>query len=102
MSRWRSLIVCTMLGAFGCTAGDTVTEPTGPESADQTFKRAAAARLASVLADASVRDQVLGALRERSPLALSELTGVIGDLGVVAGTDVVPELSLREPEGAHD
>jgi Protein of unknown function (DUF3103) len=102
MSRWRSLIVCTMLGAFGCTAGDSFTEPTGPESADQTFKRAAAARLASVLADASVRDQVLGALRERSPLALSELTGVIGELGVVAGTDVVPELSLREPERAHD
>ena len=102
MSRRSAAIVCTMLGAFGCTAGDPIAEPTGAESADQTFKRAAAARLASALTDASVRGQVLGALRERSPLALSELTGLIGEIDAAAGGDVVPEISLREPAGAYD
>jgi hypothetical protein len=102
MFRGKSAIVCAMLGAFGCTDGDKITEPAGAESADQTFKRAAAARLASVLADASARDQLIGALRERSPLALSELTGLIGEIDAAAGSDVVPEISLREPAGAYD
>jgi hypothetical protein len=91
-----------MLGAFGCAAGDQGTEPTGPESADQAFKRTAAAHLASALTDASARDQLLSALRERSPLALSELTGLIGQIDASAGSGVVPELSLREPAGAYD
>ena len=102
MYRGRSLIVCALVGAFGCTAGDAITEPTGAESADQAFKRAAAARLASALTDASARDQVLGELRQRGPVALSELTGLIGALEVAAESDVVPELSLREPAGAYD
>jgi hypothetical protein len=91
-----------MLGTFGCAAGDKSTEPTGPESADQAFKRTAAARLASVLADASAREQLMSALRERSPQALSSLTGLIGELDIAAGSDVVPELSLREPAGTYD
>jgi hypothetical protein len=91
-----------MLGAFGCAVGDNVTDPTGSESADQTFERAAAARLASVLTDAFARDQLISALRERSPLALSELTGLIGEIDAAAGSDVVPEISLREPAGAYD
>jgi hypothetical protein len=102
MYQWRSVIVCAMLGTFGCAAGDTITEPTGAEPADQTFKRAAAARLASALTDASVRDQMISALRQRSPLALSELTGLIGEIDAAADSDVVPEISLREPAGAHD
>lgn len=102
MYRWSSAMVCAMLGAFGCAIGDPITEPTEAEPADQTFKRAAAARLASALTDPSARDQLISALRQRSPLALSELTGLIGELEAAAGRDVVPELSLREPEGAHD
>ncbi|HSJ63377.1 MAG TPA: DUF3103 family protein [Gemmatimonadaceae bacterium] len=102
MYRRRAAIVCAMLGAFGCTADDKVTEPTGAESVDETFKRAAAARLASVLTDASVRGELIAALRERSPLALSELTGLIGEIDAAAGSDVVPEISLREPAGAYD
>ena len=102
MYRWRSVVVCAMLGAFGCGVGDTITEPTGAESADQTYKRAAAARLASVLAYASVRELVIGALRQRSPQALSELAGLIGEIDVAAERGVVPELSLREPAGSHD
>lgn len=97
----RSVIVCAMLGAFGCDLGAQSAGPTGAETADQAFKRAAAARLASALADPSARDQVMSALREQSPLALSALTGVIGELAA-PGRDVVPEVSLREPAGAYD
>ena len=102
MYQWRSVIVCAMLGAFGCAVGDQITEPTGAESADQTFKRAAATHLASALTDASVRDQLISRLRQRSPLALSELTELIGEIDAAAGSDVVPEISLREPAGAYD
>ena len=102
MSRWESVVVCAMLGTFGCAADDKSTEPTGAESADQTYKRTAAARLASVLADASARDQLMSALRERSPLALSGLTGLIGEIDAAAGSGVVPEVSLREPSGTYD
>ncbi len=92
MSRWRSVVVCAMLGTVGCAAGDRSTEPTGAESVDQAFKRTAAARLASVLADASARDQLMSALRERSPLALSELSALIGEIDTTAG-------SRRRPRG---
>jgi len=102
MSRWESVVVCAMLGTFGCAADDQSTEPTGAESVDQTYKRTAAARLASVLADASARDQLMSALRERSPLALSGLTGLIGEIDAAAGSGVVPEVSLRLPAGTYD
>jgi hypothetical protein len=90
-----------MFGAFGCAAGDTA-EPTGPAAADQTFKRTAAEHLAKVLGDASTREQLISALHQRSPLALSELRGLVGDIGATVGSDVVPEVSLREPAGASD
>jgi hypothetical protein len=91
-----------MLGGFGCAAGDAITEPSEPASADQAYKQAAAAHLASVLADPAARQQLIGALHERSPLALSELTGLIGAIDVPAGPDMVPELSLREPAWGLD
>lgn len=97
----RSVIVCAMLGAFGCDLGAQGAGPTA-ESADQAFKRAAAARLAAALAEPSTREQVMSALRAQSPLALSELTGIVGELDATAGRDVVPEVSLREPAGAYD
>lgn len=98
----RSVIVCAMLGAFGCDLGAQSAGPTSAETADQAFKRAAAARLAAVLADPSARDQVMSALRAQSPLALSSLTGLVGELDATAGSGVVPEVSLREPAGAYD
>lgn len=102
MYRWRSVIVCAMFGALGCAAGDNTAPPTGQVSADQTFKRAAAAHLAEVLTDASTREQLIGALHQRSPLALSELTTLIGHIDATVGSDVVPEISLREPAGTSD
>ena len=102
MYRWRSVSICAMFGAFGCAAGDMTSGPTGQTSADQTFKRTAAAHLAEVLSDASTRDQLIGELRQRSPLALSELTGLLGDIDATVGADIVPEVSLREPAGASD
>jgi len=102
MYKWRSVMICAMFGAFGCAAGDPAAGPTGQTSADQAFKRTVAARFAEVLGDASTRDQLIGALHQRSPLALSELTGLIGNIGATAGADVVPEISLREPAGASD
>lgn len=102
MYKWRSVMICAMFGAFGCAAGDTTAGPTGQTSADQTFERTAAAHLAEVLIDTSTRDQLIGQLRQRSPLALSELTGLIGDIGATVGADIVPEVSLREPAGASD
>lgn len=101
MQRWKSVIVCAMFGAFGCAAVDTTDEP-GQASADQTYKRTAAAHLAEVLTDPSIREQLIHQLHQRSPLALSELTGLIGDIGATVGSDVVPEISLREPAGTSD
>lgn len=95
-------MVCAIVGTFGCAVSDAVPEPTSAEPADQTFKRTAAARLASALTDPSAREQLISTLRQRSPLPLSELTGLIGALEVEAGSDVVPEISLREPAGFHD
>lgn len=110
MHRWGSVIACVMSGAFGCVTGEmeaassATAEPTGQASAVQTFKRTTAAYLAGVLSDASTREQLVGALRQRSPLALSELTALIGDIdtNVGIGDDAVPEVWLRAPEGTSD
>ena len=102
MYRWRSVIICAMSGVLGCAAGDPTAEPAAPVSADQAFKRAAAAHLAEVLTDPSLRDQLISDARRRGPLALSELTGLIGRIEVAPGGDVVPEISLREPAAASD
>ena len=100
--RSSSVMVCALVGAFGCAAGDPVPEPAGPESADQAFKRTAAAHLASALGDPAVRDELISALRQRGQLALSELTGLAGGLELAAPGDVVPEVSLRVPAGSFD
>jgi hypothetical protein len=107
MYRCRSVITCVLFGAFGCTTGnvDTVgsapTDPTGA-SADQTFKRTTAAHLADVLTDATTLAQLVGELRQRGPLALTELAGMIGDIDTDAATDAVPEVWLLEPPGSSD
>jgi hypothetical protein len=101
MCRWRALIVCAALGATGCATGDT-SELTGPESTDQAFKRAVAARFAEVLTDASLRVRLIGELHQHGPLALADLAGLIGPIGAVPDGDVVPEVSLREPADPGD
>ena len=96
----RSVIACVMLGAFGC-ATSTPAEPPGQASADLTFKRTTAEHLAEVLTDAPVREQLVGELRQRGPLALTELAPLLGTINNV-GSDGVPEVWLREPNGGSD
>jgi hypothetical protein len=96
------MIVCAMSGALGCAATSPAVEPSGPEAADQAFKQTAAARLAEVLEAPAAREVLLGSLRQRSPIALSEITGLIGALDASVRSDVVPEVSLREPAIARD
>ncbi|HEU4732705.1 MAG TPA: DUF3103 family protein [Kofleriaceae bacterium] len=94
-----------MFGAIGCATADLPSgsdEPAGQALADQTFKRTTAAHLAEVLTDPSVRDQVIGVLRQHDSVALRDLTPLIGDLPVGAGADRVPEVWLRAPEAASD
>jgi len=102
MYQCRSVIVCVMSGAFGCATGDmsAAGEREGQVSADQTFKRTTAAHLAEVLTDATVREQVVGALRQRGPLALTELAPLLGTINDV-GSNGVPEVWLREPSGVN-
>jgi len=103
MYQCRSVIACVMFGALGCATGasSAPAEPSGQESADQTFKRTTAEHLAEVLTDTATREQLVGELRQRGPLALSELTALIGDIGN-AGSTSVPEVWLREPSEASD
>jgi hypothetical protein len=97
-----------MFGAFGCATGDldpassAPAEPTGQASAEQTFKRTTAAYLAEVLSDAATRERVVDELRQRGPLALTELTALIGDIDTKGGDGAVPEVWLRQPEGVSD
>ena len=103
MVRCRSVIACVMFGAFGAfgCATSAPAEPPGQASADQTFKRTTAAHLAEVLTDTTTREQLVGELRQRGPLALTELTALIGDIGDVASSGV-PEIWLREPTAGPD
>ncbi|HEX2689891.1 MAG TPA: DUF3103 family protein [Kofleriaceae bacterium] len=97
-----------MFGAFGCTAGDLDTtssapaDPSEQASPDQTFKRTTAEHLADVLTDATTREQLVGTLRQRGPVALIELTALVGDLDAGVPGDAVPEIWLREPQGVSD
>lgn len=105
MSRCSSVIACVMFGALGCATGDldiAGSAPAGSASAEQTFKRTTAAHLAEVLTDGATRDQLVGALRQRGPLGLTELAPLIGELGAEAGSDAVPEVWLRDPAGGSD
>lgn len=102
MYRWRSAIVCVMFGAFGCAIPGMDTEPTGQASAVQTFKRTTAAHLAEVLTDATTRTQLVDELRQRGPLALADLTALIGDIDTYVGDEAVPEIWLLEPAGGSD
>jgi Protein of unknown function (DUF3103) len=112
MVRRSAVIACVMFGVFGCAAGEmdiTSAVPAEPAaSAVQAFKRVTAERLAEVLSDTATRERVMDELRRRGPLAVAELTPLIGGTGAstgdtgVTGNDAVPELWLREPEGASD
>jgi Protein of unknown function (DUF3103) len=105
MRRSRFLLACAVVGVFGCVGGepirdpiaDPVADPVGQAWADQMLKRATAAHLAGVLIDAPLRDQLISELRLRGPLALSEITGLVGEVGVEPLDGAVPEVSLREP-----
>lgn len=108
MYRWRSVIACVMFGAFGCATGEmdaassATAQPAAEASAVQTFKRTTAAHLAEVLSDAPTRERLVSELRQSGPLALSELTALIGNIDANLGDDAVPEIWLREPEGVSD
>ncbi|HET7502024.1 MAG TPA: DUF3103 family protein [Kofleriaceae bacterium] len=94
-----------MVGAIGCATADLTpasSGTTGPALADQTFKRTTAEHLSLVLTDGSVRDQLVGVLRQHDSVALRDLTALVGDLPLDAGPDAVPELWLRIPDGAGD
>jgi hypothetical protein len=97
-----------MFGAFGCATGDmdaassAPDEPAGAVSAVQTFKRTTAAQLAEALTDAATRERLIDELRQRGPLALTELGALIGDTVADLGDEAVPEVWLREPEGVSD
>ena len=102
MYRWRSVIACVMFGAVGCATSEMTVEPTGQTSADQTFKQTTAVHLAEALSDTATREQLVSELRQRGRLALTELTALVGDTGANVGSDAVPEVWLREPEGGSD
>jgi hypothetical protein len=105
MYRCRSVITCVIFGAFGCATGPmdaASSDPAGPAATEQTFKRTAAAHLASVLTDATVREQLVGQLRQHGPVALTELTALIGDIGGDVRSSGVPEVWLRAPSGTTD
>jgi len=103
MVRCRSVIACVMFGAFGAfgCATSAPAEPPGQASADKTFKRTTAAHLAAVLTDTTTREQLVGELRQRGPLALTELTALVGAIDDVANNGV-PEIWLREPTAGTD
>jgi len=78
MNRWRSVIVCAMVGAFGCAAGDTTAEPTARVSADQTFKRNRRRAPRQGARRCATREQLIRAYTTSADrkIALSELRGL--------------------------
>lgn len=99
MYRWGAVMTCVLFGGFGCSAP---AEPAGPAGAVQTFKSSTAEHLSAVLSDAATREQVIGELRRRGSLALSEFPALRGDVDADLGGDAVPEIWLREPAGDSD
>jgi len=102
MYRRSSAIACLMFGALGCATGesDPRLEPAA-SSPLQAFKQTAAEQTAAALSDLATRTAVLAELRQRGPIALAELPALAG-LDRALGGDAVPEVWLREPEGAND
>jgi hypothetical protein len=113
MIRSKYAIACVVFGAMGFGATGCAVSEMDSESAPaaaspaeqtpvQTFKRATAAHAAGVLADPSVRQQLIDELRARGPVALSELSALATATGVTLPADAVPQVSLYQPAGGGD
>ncbi len=106
MYRRSSAIACIVLGIFGCVADEpAVTDPAGAPAADpplvspvEAFKQTTAGAVAAALADPALRSRVLDELRQQGSVALAGLPW-LPTLAAPAG-DAVPEMWLREPDGA--
>jgi hypothetical protein len=102
MQRRSSAIVCVLFATFGCaTSEDPGSAPaTDPASAVQNYKRVTAAHAAEVLSDPTARAAIVEALRQHSPLAISDLPALISAAAIPDGA--VPEVWLHEASATHD
>ncbi len=103
MVRRKSVIVCIMLGSFGCATSD-LQAPSAPDAASArrvAFKQTTAAQAAATLAGPATRTAVLDKLRQRGPVALTDVPALAALDGGYAEQGAVPEVWLQEPNGAN-